>query len=106
MRLLALIIAVLGLIVTVAFTIFPIGNLTIFPAITTIICGVILLKLYKSDGKISSLPKVIIAIAFIAIVISSVRTALTDDVIAVDTEFEQKEEQSKEDAVKELEGLE
>jgi len=106
MKILALIIAVLGCIITIAFTIFPIGNLTVFPAFITIICGFILLKLYNQEGKSTNLPKILIGIAFIGALISMSRSVLTTDAIEDDIQFEQREQKSEKEAVKDLEDLE
>lgn len=106
MKLLALIIAIIGAIITIVFTIFPVGSLTVFPALITIICGFILYRLYKQENKSTNFPKLIMAIALISALISISRNVLTDDVIVNDIEMEQREEKSKNDAVKDLEELE
>jgi len=106
MKLLTSIIAVLGIIITIAFTIFPIGNLTIFPAIITILCGIILYKIYDKEGNNTIFPKIIIGIAILGALISSGRALLTTDKIAEDLKFEQRQEKSNQEAVDELEGLE
>lgn len=106
MKLLTSIIAILGIIITIAFTVFPIGNLTIFPALITILCGIILLRLYKKEGGNTLFPKVIIGLAVIGAVISSSRSLLSSDKIAEDQKFEQRQEKSNKEAVEELEGLE
>jgi len=105
MKLLTSIIAILGIIITLAFTVFPIGNLTIFPAIITIICGVILYKIYDKEGSSTTFPKIIIGIAVLGAVISSSRALLTSDKIAEDQKFEQRQEKSNQEAVDDLEGL-
>ncbi len=106
MKTLALIIAIIGCVITIAFTIFPIGNLTVFPAFITIICGFILLKLSEQDGTSTKLPKILIGIAFIGALISMSRSVLTTDAIEKDVQFEQREENSEQEAVKDLEDLE
>jgi len=106
MKLLTSIIAILGAIITIASTIFPIGNLTIFPALITILCGIILLKLHKKEGNNILFPKVIIGLAVAGALISSCRSLLTADKIAEDQKFEQRQEKSNKEAVEDLEGLE
>lgn len=106
MKLLTFIIAIIGCIITIAFTIFPIGNLTIFPALITILCGIILFKIYKKTGGNTLFSKLIIGIAVTGAVISICRAVFVTDTIAVDESFEQRQEKSNDDAVKELEGLE
>ncbi|MGB0973456.1 MAG: hypothetical protein ACPGU9_00545 [Flavobacteriaceae bacterium] len=106
MKLLTSIIAIIGLIITIAFTIFPIGNLTVFPAIITALCGIILFKIYTKEGSNQLFPKLIIGLAVIGAVISICRAVLVTDTVAEDQNFELRQEQSNEDAVKELEELE
>ncbi len=106
MRILALIIAIIGAIITIIFTIFPVGNLTVFPALITIICGLILIRLHKSENRSNSIPKIIIGIALLGAIISSTKAMLTEDIIVNDKEFELKEQKSKTDAIKDLEELE
>lgn len=106
MKLIALIVAIVGGLITIAFTIFPIGNLTIFPAFITIICGFILLKLYNQDHLSTKLPKILITIAFIGALVSMSRAVLNTDEIEDDVKFELREKESKKEAVKELEELE
>ena len=106
MKLLTTIIAVIGLIITIAFTIFPIGNLTIFPAIITALCGIILLKVYNKESRNTLFPKLIIGLAVIGAVISICRSVLVSDTIAEDQKFELRQEKSNEEAVEDLEGLE
>jgi len=106
MKLLTSIIAILGIIITIAFTIFPIGNLTIFPAIITILCGIILYKISDKEGSNTMFPKFIIGVAILGALISSGRALLTTDKIEEDLKFEQRQEKSNQEAVDELEGLE
>ncbi|MFD0962587.1 hypothetical protein [Pseudofulvibacter geojedonensis] len=106
MRLLALIIAIIGLIITIAFTIFPVGSLTIFPAIITLVCGFILYRLNKHDERSTLFPKIIIGLALVSALISISKNVLIDDTIDNDIEMEQREKKSKQDAVKDLEELE
>lgn len=106
MKLLTSIIAIIGSIITLAFTIFPIGNLTVFPAAITILCGIILYKIYKTDGVNTLFPKIIIGLATIGAIISISRSLLTSDKIAEDQNFELRQEKSNQEAVEDLEGLE
>ena len=106
MKLIALIVALIGVVITIAFTIFPIGNLTIFPAFITVICGFILLKLYSQEHLSTKLPKILITIAFIGALVSMSRAVLNTDEVEEDIKFELRENESKQEALKELEELE
>ncbi|MGB1268553.1 MAG: hypothetical protein ACPG45_02335 [Flavobacteriaceae bacterium] len=106
MKLLTSIIAVIGILITIAFTVFPIGNLTVFPAIITILCGVVLLKINKKENTSLVFPKLIIALAAIGATISICRAVLVSDTVAKDETFKLRQEKSNQDAVKDLEDLE
>ena len=106
MKLLTSIIAIIGILITIALTIMPIGMLTAIPALITVLCGIILLKLYKKEGSNTMFPKVIIGLAIIGALVSSSRALLTSDKIAEDQKFEQRQKDSNKDAVEDLEGLE
>ncbi len=104
MRILTTIIAILGLIITLAFTITPIGYITVFPGVTTIICGFILLKTSKENRK-KLFPKIIIVIASIAVLLSVGRNLLNNDEVVKDENFEHRQSKSSNDALKDLEEL-
>ena len=106
MKLLTSIIAILGIIITIAFTIFPIGNLTVFPAIITIVCGIVLYKIYQNENSNLLFPKVIIGLAILGALVSSSRALLITDKIAEDINFEQRQEKSNQESVQDLEDLE
>jgi|TARA_B110000014_G_C19959977_1_gene496795 membrane-bound ClpP family serine protease len=106
MKILTTIIAILGLIITIVFTIAPIGNLIIFPALITILSGLLLFKNYKKENKSTKIPKIIIGIAILGALISFGRTLFTTDNVAVDENFEKRQENSSNQAIKDLEGLE
>lgn len=106
MKLLTSIIAILGIIITIALTIMPIGVLTVIPALITVLCGIILLKQYKKEGSNTMFPKVIIALAVVGALVSVGRAALTSDKVAKDAQFEERQEDSNKEAVDDLEGLE
>jgi hypothetical protein len=105
MKLLTSIIAIIGIIITIVFTIFPIGYLTIFPAIITVLCGVILYKIYKGENGNTLFPKLIIGLALVGALISISRSLFTSDTIADDQKFEQRQEKSSQEAVNDLEDL-
>jgi len=84
----------------------PIGILTVIPALITIFCGLILLKLYKNEGSNTMFPKVIIGLAIVGAIVSIGRSALTSDKVAPDVQFEERQEKSNQEAVDELEDLE
>ena len=106
MKILTTIIAILGLIITIVFTIAPIGNLIIFPSIITILSGLLLFKIYNKENKNTIIPKIIIGTAILGTLISFGRTLFSTDNVAVDEKFEKRQEKSSNQAIKDLEGLE
>ncbi len=106
MKLLTSIIAIIGILITIVFTIFPIGSLTVLPAIITILCGIILLKTYKKENASPLFPKLIIGLAAIGAIISIGKAILVSDTVAEDQNFELRQEKSNKEAIEDLEGLE
>ena len=106
MRIFALVLASLSLLITIAFTIVPVGNIIIFPSIITIICAFIAFRIGLKEKSKVGFARLLMIVAFISLVTSIVRTHLTEDIIVEDQQFIEREEKSKDDAVKELEELE
>lgn len=99
---LGLLSALLGLV----FSFLPISNLAIFPAIFGFLLGIIALTIAKRKNQNFSFAKIVVILSLVAIVISVGKQLLIDNKVVVDTEFNQKTEKSKQDAVKDLEELE
>ena len=99
---LAIIAACLGLILSIL----PFGAIALIPTIIAFILGFIAFKMAQKDGVNTKLVKVIFLITIIALVLSIYRSVFETNVVENDIETIEKEEQSKEDAIEELEGLE
>jgi len=99
---LAIIAACLGLILSIL----PFGAIALIPTIIAFILGFIAFKMAQKDGANTKLVKVIFLITIIALVLSIYRSVFETNVVENDIETIEKEEQSKEDAIEELEGLE
>lgn len=80
------------------------GGIAYIPIIAGAIFGIIALVISKRNVQRETVPKLIIALCFLAGVITSVNL-LKEDKVAQDNIIELKEEKSKEDAQKELEDL-
>ncbi|MFK5878084.1 MAG: hypothetical protein QM478_01165 [Flavobacteriaceae bacterium] len=93
--------ALLGLL----FSFLPISNLAIFPATFGLILGLISYLSAKKQQFNFSFARTVVLLSLLAIIISMGKQLLMEDEVKTDTEFIQKEKQSKEDAVKELEEL-
>ena len=96
---LAFIFAILGIV----FAILPMGTLGILPVGLSLIFGA--LAYFKSDANNKVVPKWLLIIAGLTLVVIIVRSFVPDEV-AKDKEFEQKKIESKQEDLKDLEGLE
>lgn len=93
--------ALLGLL----FSFLPISNLAIFPAAFGLILGLIAYLSAKKQQLNFSFARIVVLLSLLAIIISMAKQLFTENEIKNDTEFIQKEKQSEEDAVKDLEEL-
>jgi len=98
---LAIIAASLGLILSIL----PFGAIALIPIIIAFILGFIAFKMAQKDGANTKLVKVIFLITIIALVLSIYRTVFENNVVENDIETLEKEKQSQEDALEELEDL-
>lgn len=97
------ILGIIGAILGLIFSFLPISNLAIFPASIGLILGFLAFNAAKKQGEGFKFPRTVLLIALFAIIISVGKQLFTENETAVDTEFIEKEKQSEEDAVKELE---
>lgn len=96
---LAFIFAILGIV----FAILPMGTLGVLPVGLSLIFGA--LAYAKSEANDKAVPKWLLIVAGLTLVVIVVRSLIPDEV-AKDTEFEQKKIESKQEDLKDLEGLE
>ncbi|MDT0552295.1 FUSC family protein [Urechidicola vernalis] len=97
------ILGIIGAILGLIFSFLPISNLAIFPAAVGLILGFIAFNSAKKQGQNFNFPRIVVILALFAIIISVGKQLFTDNKVEIDTEFIEKEKQSEEDAVKELE---
>lgn len=96
---LAFIFAILGIV----FAILPMGTLGILPVGLSLIFGA--LAFFKSDANNKVVPKWLFIVAGLTLLVIIARSFVPDEV-AKDKEFEQKKIESKQEDLKDLEGLE
>ena len=96
---------IIGAILGLLFSFLPISNLAVFPATFGLILGLIAYLFAKKQQLNFSFARIVVLLSLLAIVISMSKKLFTADEVKTDTEFIQKEKQSEEDAVKELEEL-
>jgi predicted tellurium resistance membrane protein TerC len=106
MRLIVTVLAVLAAILGLALSILPFGNIALIPIITAFILGFVAFKMAQKEGKNTKFVKVIFLITIVALVTSIYRTITDENVVENDVETIEKEQQSEEDAIEELEGIE
>lgn len=104
MRQLFLVIASIFTVLGVVFTFLPLGTLALLPIGIGMLFGFIALK--KSDVKQAKWVKVLLVISVIALVFVVGKELFTKDEVEVDSQFEAKKLESKQEAQKELEDLE
>ena len=98
---LAIIAAILGLVLSIL----PFGAIALIPIVIAFILGFIAFKMAQKDGANTKLIKVVFLTTIIALVLSIYRTVIEDNVVENDIETIEKEKQSQEDALEELEDL-
>ena len=97
----AIIAASLGLVLSIL----PFGAIALIPIVIAFILGFIAFKMAQKDGANTKLIKVVFLTTIIALVLSIYRTVIEDNVVENDIETIEKEKQSQEDALEELEDL-
>lgn len=102
LAILGAIVAVLGVIL--AFT--PLDTIPLLPALIALVLGFIALKLYQNKKRSTKFPKIIIALAFLTGAIVLGKSLFFENEIAVDTEFEEKQELNKQESIQELNEIE
>jgi EamA domain-containing membrane protein RarD len=104
MRKLGLIIGIIFAIIGIVFTVLPMGTLALIPiGIAIIFSG---LAFVKSDVGNKNVPKWILIIAILSLIIVVGKELFIKDEVAKDEQFEQKKIESKQEDLKDLEGLE
>jgi uncharacterized membrane protein YtjA (UPF0391 family) len=96
--------AILFTILSVIFTVLPLGTLAIIPIIPALLFA--FLGFRNAEGKPKQVSRVIMMIAGVLLLVVIGREIFVKDEIEVDTQFEQKKAASEKETAKELEELE
>ena len=104
MRKLFIVLAFIFAFLGIAFTILPLGTLALLPLGLALFFGFI--AFLKSDAQQKNVPKWILIVAGVALIIVIGKEILITDEVAKDEQFEQKKIESKQEDLKDLEGLE
>ena len=105
MRLLVTTLAVMAAVLGVVLSILPFGAIALIPIVIAFILGFIAFKMAQKDDANTKFVKVIFLVTIIALVLSIYRTVFEDNIVENDIETIEKEKQSQEDALEELEDL-
>lgn len=106
MRITYIILGIISAIIAITLSILPFGLIALIPAGIAFILGLLALSASKKEGK-SKLPvNLIFLLTVISLVITTYRSITNENKIEVDTEFLEKEKESEEKAIDELEDIE
>ena len=103
MRKILIVLAFLFGLIGIAFAILPMGTIGLLPAGISLVLG--LLAFFKSAPEGKNVPKWLMIVAALTLLIIIGRSFVPDEV-EKDTQFEQKKIESKQEDLKDLEGLE
>ncbi|MGV9003301.1 hypothetical protein [Flavobacterium sp.] len=104
MRKLFLILALLFVLISIAFTILPMGTIAFLPIGLSLIFSLLLLR--NSEGQHTKLPTWLLTLSAVCSLVVLLKVVLIEDKIEVDQKFEQQKVDTKIEAKKELEALE
>ncbi|WP_299220432.1 hypothetical protein [uncultured Aquimarina sp.] len=106
MRIVLISIAAIAAFLGIIMAILPFGTIGILPGIVALISGFGAYFISKKQLKPQKLSLLFLTIGVLVIVASGSKSLWVKDEVAVDEEFQQKEEQSKEEAIEELKEIE
>ncbi|WP_299251836.1 hypothetical protein [uncultured Aquimarina sp.] len=106
MRIVLISIAAIAAFLGIIMAILPFGSIGILPGIIALIAGFGAYFVSKKQLKPQKLSLLFLTIGLLVIVASGSKSLWVKDEVAVDQEFQQKEEQSKEEAIEELKEIE
>ncbi|MHA7058908.1 hypothetical protein ACWGOQ_0016910 [Aquimarina sp. M1] len=106
MRIVLLSIAAFAAFLGIIMAILPFGTLGVLPGIVALISGFGAYYMSKKKQKPQKLSLLFLTIGVLVIVASGSKSLWVTDEVAIDKEFQEKEEQSKEEAIEELKEIE
>lgn len=106
MRILLLILATLSALLGLIMTILPFGTIGVLPGIVCLLLAVGAYFLSKKQQKSLKIPMLFAVIGILVIIGSGTKSLWVKDEVAIDQEFEEKEEAIKNEAIEELKELE
>ncbi|MGC6430791.1 MAG: FUSC family protein [Jejuia sp.] len=105
MKQLFTILALISALLAIMFSVLPISNLAIFPALAALVFGLLAFYLSKKTGQVKKIIQFSFFLTIIALGITTYKAVFTETKVGNTEELVEKEEASKEEAIEELEGL-
>ena len=99
------ILAIIAAVFAIIFSVLPISNLVIIPAIAAFVFGFIAFYLSKKAGEVKKIIQFSFLLTALALAISTYKAFFTKNEVAKTPTLELKEEQFEEEAIEELENL-
>ncbi len=106
MRLLLTIIALISATLGLALSILPFQKIALIPIVLAFVLGFIVFKMTQKEGKNTKFVKVIFLVTIVALSLSIYRSIFDENIVENDVETINRDAQSEEDAVEELESIE
>ena len=105
MKRLFTILAVISAFFAIVFSVLPISNLAVFPAIAAFLFGLIAFYFSKKTGEVKKLIPFTFFLTICALSITTYKAIFNEPEVINTEVFEEKSTQSEEEAIEELEGL-
>ncbi|MFH4965527.1 FUSC family protein [Gaetbulibacter sp. M235] len=105
MKRLFTILALTAAIISVILSVLPVSNLAILPAIASLIFGLIAFYLSKKTGEVKKIIQFTFLLTIISLAITTYKAVFTKTEVTNNTELKEKETESKENAIEDLEEL-
>ncbi len=105
MKLLFTFLALLTSVLAIVFSVLPISNLAIFPALAALFFSIVAFYLSKKAGRVKKIIPFTIILTAMALSITAYKWAFTKTEVINTKSFEIKEDKLEKEAIKELEGI-
>ncbi len=106
MKILYTTLAIISVVLSLILSILPFGNLAFIPIVLAVLFSFLLLKESRKEGKSTNLIKVLFLGIIVSLSVSIYRSIFTKNTVVETEQTIEKEKQSEEDALKELEDIE
>ncbi|MEP1489480.1 MAG: FUSC family protein [Algibacter sp.] len=99
------ILAIITSVLAIILSVLPISNLAVFPAIAALIFGIVAFYLSKKTGKVKKIVQFAFLLTIASLSIITYKAIFNKTEVGDTQEMVEKETESQEDAIEELEGL-